>query len=272
MVKAANLALIPNIKYENRFYLVLPPMTDNRLLSYLKHQSFHPDIVSLFINPFFFIRYAFKKNIRQFIPMLKGRLLDFGCGRKPYEKLFNVSEYIGVDMAGTGHDHKNSKVDVYYDGKHLPFEDESFDSLFCSEVIEHIFDPDEILPEINRVLKPGARALITIPFSWNEHEMPFDYARYTSPGIKHLLEKNGFKVIEIKKSGNFARALFQLWALYFFELFKKLGKPGYVLSLLFIAPINILGSIGLVLFPKDHSLYFTNIVLAEKPTGIISKK
>jgi len=239
-------------------------MSDNKLIGYLKHQSFQPTILSVFTNPFFFTRYAFYKNIRKYIPQLKGRLLDFGCGRKPYEDLFNVTEYIGVDMVETGHDHKNSKIDVYYDGKNLPFDDSSFDSLFCSEVLEHIFNPEEILPELKRVLKPGAKALITVPFSWNEHEMPYDYARYSSEGIKHLLEKNGFKIIELTKSGSFARVNFQLWALYFFELFRKLGRTGYLLSLLFIVPINIIGSILLILLPRNESLYFTNIILAEK--------
>lgn len=239
-------------------------MSDNKLTAYLKHQSFQPGILSIFINPFFFIRYAFYKNIRRYIPQLKGKLLDFGCGRKPYENLFNVTEYIGVDMIETGHDHKNSKIDVYYDGKRLPFNDSIFDSLFCSEVLEHVFNPEEILPELNRVLKPGAKALITVPFSWNEHEMPYDYARYSSEGIKNLLEKNGFKIIELTKSGNFARVNFQLWALYFFELFRKWGRAGHLLSLLFIVPINITGSILLILFPRNESMYFTNIVLAEK--------
>lgn len=239
-------------------------MSVNKLTAYLKHQSFQPGILSIFINPFFFTRYAFYNNIRRYIPHLKGKLLDFGCGRKPYEYLFSVTEYIGVDMAKTGHDHKNSKIDVYYDGKRLPFNDAIFDSLFCSEVLEHIFNPDEILPELNRVLKTGAKALITVPFSWNEHEMPYDYARYSSEGIKNLLEKNGFKIIKLTKSGNFARVNFQLWALYFFELFRKWGRVGYLLSLLFIVPINIAGSILLILFPRNESMYFTNIVLAEK--------
>ena len=239
-------------------------MSDNKLTGYLKHQSFQPGILSVFINPFFFIRYALFKNIRRYIPRLEGKLLDFGCGRKPYENLFSVTEYVGADMVETGHDHKNSKIDVYYDGKRLPFNDSVFDSLFCSEVLEHIFNPDEILPELNRVLKPGAKALITVPFSWNEHEMPYDYARYSSEGIKFLLEKNGFKIIEVTKSGNFARVNFQLWALYFFELFRKWGRAGYLLSLFFIVPINITGTILLVLFPRNESMYFTNIVLAEK--------
>lgn len=263
-MKKENLGSTSIIRYEPRFYLVLPLMSNNKLITYLKHQSFQPTILSLFINPFFFIRYALFKNIRDYIPHLKGSLLDFGCGRKPFENLFSVTAYIGVDIEETGHDHKNSKVDVYYDGKHLPFNDESFDSLFCSEVLEHVFNPDEILSELNRVLKPGAKALITVPFSWNEHEMPYDYARYSSEGIKHLLQKNGFKILGLKKSGNFARVNFQLWALYFFELFRKIGRMGYLLSLLFIVPINILGSILLILLPRNESMYFNNIVLAEK--------
>lgn len=239
-------------------------MKENSIAAYLKRQSFQPTLLSLVINPFFFIRLAYYKNIKKYIPKLKGDLLDFGCGRKPFENLFVVKKYIGVDIENTGHDHNNSKVDLFYDGKHLPFDKDTFDSLFCGEVLEHVFNPDDILPELNRVLKPGAKALITVPFSWNEHETPFDYARYSSFGIKYIFEKHGFKILEHTKSGNFARVNFQNWALYFFELFRKWGKAGYIISLLFIMPINIIGSILLLIMPKNKSLYFTNIILAEK--------
>jgi SAM-dependent methyltransferase len=232
--------------------------------NYLKQQSFQPDFLSLFINSLYLIRKPLYKHIRTFAPTLKGKLLDFGCGRKPYENLFTVNEYIGVDMEKTGHDHTNSKVDVFYDGKRLPFDNNSFDALFCSEVIEHIFNPDEILPELNRVMKPGARALITVPFCWNEHEVPYDYARYTSFGITHLLNKHGFRVLELKKSGNFVRVIFQLWALYFFEKLKRFGRVGYAFSLFFIVPINLAGATIARIFPQNDSLYFNNIVLAEK--------
>jgi len=231
---------------------------------YLKQQSFQPGPFSIFINPLYIIRRELFKNIRSFAPQLKGRMLDFGCGRKPFENLFSVSEYVGVDMETTGHDHTNSKIDVYYNGKHLPFPDASFDSLFCSEVLEHVFNPDEILPEVNRVLKPGAKALITVPFVWNEHEVPYDYARYTSFGITHLLNKHGFEVIELKKSGSFTKVIFQLWALYFFEKLRRFGKAGYAMSLFFIVPINIAATLFLPLFPPNNSLYFNNIVLAQK--------
>jgi len=235
------------------------------LLSYLRQQSFRPNVLSIFINPFYFIRLALYKGIKELAPQLSGKLMDFGCGRKPYRSLFTVSQYIGVDLEKTGHDHSLSEVDVYYDGKTLPFPDKHFDAIFCSEVVEHVFDPELILPELRRTLKPGGRLLLTVPFSWNEHEIPYDYARYTSFGIAHLLNKHGFKVLENKKTGNFARVNFQLWALYFFELFKGLGKAGHLISLVFIIPINIVGTILLPLFPKNQSLYFNNIMLAENP-------
>lgn len=234
------------------------------LQAFLKRQSFQPGIPGLFSNPFYFIRRNLYKHIRQYAPRLNGKLLDFGCGRKPFENLFSVTEYIGLDMEQTGHDHQNSKVDVYYDGRHIPFPDDSFDALFCSEVLEHVFDPDLILPEMRRVLKKGATALFTVPFCWNEHEVPYDYARYSSFGITHLLEKNGFQVTELKKSGNFAQVIFQLWALYFFELFKKMGRPGYILSMLFIVPVNLAGSLIKLLLPKNDSLYFNSIIIAKK--------
>ena len=118
-------------------------------------------------NPFYFIRRDLLGKISQNAPELTGKLLDFGCGSKPYQSLFiNASEYIGLDYEGEGHSHKDEQVDVLYDGRHIPFPDNSFDSVFSSEVMEHLFNPDEMLPEINRVMKPGAKILITCPFVW----------------------------------------------------------------------------------------------------------
>jgi SAM-dependent methyltransferase len=236
----------------------------NKIIQILRKQSFQPNFISVFINPYYLIRKELNRNLSFFIPQLKGRLMDFGCGRKPYENLFSVDEYIGVDIQTTGHDHTLSRVDVYYDGKHIPMPDGSFDAVFSSEVLEHIFNPDEILPELNRVLKHGGKILLSVPFCWNEHEVPFDYARYSSYGISHLLTSHGFKVIELRKSGNFARVLFQLWILYISELFKKSGRFGFIISLLLIAPFNLLSIILAPLMPLNKTLYFNNVVLAEK--------
>ncbi len=234
------------------------------MTDFFRQQNFQPWVLSIFFHPFFFIRRDLSRNIRLLTPLLSGRLIDFGCGRKPFEKLFQVSEYIGLDIEETGHDHRHSKVDIYYDGKHIPFPDQSFDALFSSEVLEHVFNVEQIIAEWHRVLKPGGRCLVTIPFCWNEHEVPYDFARYTSFAVKDLFERNGFRIVVLKKSGHFARVVFQLWALYFYELFKKWRLAGYLLSLIFIIPINVLGSILLLILPKDESLYFNNIVVVEK--------
>lgn len=108
------------------------------------------------LNPFFFIRKGLFYNITQLAPRLSGRVLDFGCGAKPYRKYFTeCSEYIGCDIEVSGHSHINENIDVYYDGKHLPFENDSFDCIFSSEVFEHIFNLEDILNELKRVLKSG---------------------------------------------------------------------------------------------------------------------
>ena len=234
-------------------------------LDFIRKQSFAPGFAGLFVNPFYFLRRQLFKNIRSLAPRLKGRLLDFGCGRKPYEQLFTVDEYIGIDMEQTGHEHTLSKVDVYYDGKTIPFPNEHFDSIFCSEVFEHIFNLDEVIPEIKRVLKRGGQILVTVPLCWNEHETPYDFGRYTSFGIKHVMEKHGFEATEVRKSGNFFLVNIQLWALYFHNTIQFKNKmAAFVLRMLFIIPINLIGLILSPLFPRNDSLYFNNIVLARK--------
>lgn len=242
------------------------------ILNYVRKQSFEPGFGGIFVNPFYFLRRALYKNIRSLAPQLSGKLLDFGCGRKPYERLFSVERYIGIDMEQTGHEHTLSKVDVYYDGKTIPFADEYFDSVFCSEVFEHIFNLDEVIREIRRVMKQDGKILLTVPLCWSEHEVPYDFGRYTSYGIRHILERNGFEVLELRKSGNFIKVNIQLWALYFHNaIMVKPKNFAFLLKMLFIVPINIFGTVIDPLFPKNDSLYFNNVVLARKCERIIRK-
>ncbi len=236
-----------------------------KIINFGKRQSFQPNILSIFLNPFLFIRWGIFRKIQFFAPKLSGVLLDFGCGRKPYQDLFKVEKYIGLDLAKTGHDHTESEVDVFYDGKKIPFEDNYFDSVFTSEVFEHVFNLDEVLLEIRRVMKPNAQILLTIPFAWGEHEKPYDFARYTSFAIKHILEKNGFEVIAQEKSGHWAEVLMQLWTGYIFTLFQTKNRIlNTFFTVLFITPFNILGILFSLIMPKSKDLYHNNIVLAKK--------
>ena len=71
--------------------------------------------------------------------------------------------------------------------------------MLCNQVLEHVFNPQEFLGELGRVLARGGRLLLTVPFVWDEHEQPFDYARYSSFGLKALLEQHGFRVLQHRK-------------------------------------------------------------------------
>ena len=231
-------------------------------------ENFNPPVS----HPLYFIRKGLYNKIRQYSPDLTGHLLDFGCGAKPYKALFtNVSSYTGVDYDSEGHNHDNEQIDYYYDGKTLPFANDHFDSIFSSEVFEHIFNLDEILPEINRVLKKRGKLLFTCPFVWEEHEAPNDYARYTQFALKSLLEKNGFTNITIDKNGHFASALHQLFILYINNhwlhhvfFFSRFGWFRKGVRQIIVPVLNTLFLLFEPLWPKSDKLYLNTIILAEK--------
>ncbi|MFN8257023.1 MAG: class I SAM-dependent methyltransferase [Bacteroidales bacterium] len=231
-----------------------------------RKQLFNPNFFSLFINPFFIIRRNLYKCLKTEAPKLSGKVLDFGCGSKPYKSLFvNAVEYIGLDIENEGHSHEKEDIDFYYDGKTIPFGNEVFDSVFSSEVFEHIFELDNSLDEISRVLKKNGKLLISLPFAWNEHEIPNDFARYTSFGIIYLLEKHGFKVASITKAGHFAEVVAQFVPLYIYELIATKKKfLNLFLNLFFISPFIVVGFLVSHVLPVNKSLYFNNVILAEK--------
>jgi SAM-dependent methyltransferase len=236
------------------------------LHSYYLKQLFKPGLISLFINPFYFIRLHLYIAVKKQAVNCTGRILDLGCGLKPYKQLFtNAGEYIGIDIENPGHDHSKEEIDVYYDGKTIPFEDNSFDCVFFSEVFEHVFNPDEILKEVFRVLKPNGKVLLTTPFAWDEHEIPYDYCRYTSFGIKHILEKNNFTISDYSKTGHFIQVIVQYWMLYIRNnLFTKNKYLNIFINLIFISPFTITGILFSAILPRKQSLYFNNIVVAVK--------
>ena len=84
---------------------------------------------SPFTNAFYFIRKGLFTGVKDNAPLLRGSVLDFGCGAKPYRHLFtNASSYIGLDIEKSGHSHEDEQIDVYYDGKIIPFGNEHFDN------------------------------------------------------------------------------------------------------------------------------------------------
>ena len=239
-------------------------MFRNRLRQLYQEALFRPGPLAVFVNPFYFARKGLYRHVRALASEIRGRTLDVGCGQKPYESLFRSSAYIGLEM-DTPENRKQKKADVYYDGKVFPFDSEEFDSVVINEVFEHVFDPDGFLAEVGRVLKPGGALLMTVPFVWDEHETPWDFARYSSFGISAILRKHGFQVEILRKSVNDIRAIFQLLTGYIYK--KTVTRSPIVnilLTLLLIAPFNLLGELLGMILPGNDDLYLDNIVLARK--------
>ena len=226
--------------------------------------EFNPDIR----HSSYLIRSGLYKAVGKYAALLSGKMMDLGCGSKPYQSLFNVEKYIGVDYASEGHPHDNEDIDVYYDGLTLPFPNENFDAVFSSEVFEHIFNLEQLLPEINRVMKKGANILVTCPFVICEHEIPNDFARYTSFALKHLFEKNGFRVVAFEKTGTHVTAIMQLRITYIHQhilpFFRKIPVVRSGLRLAVYSGMNIWALIKNKLLPKKTDLYLNNVILCEK--------
>lgn len=234
------------------------------LFSYYRQQMFFPSFLALFFNPFYFARKNLASAISELSTHINGHLLDVGCGLKPYRSLFKVDCYRGLDIDSPV-TREQGVADDLYDGTQFPYQNETFDSALCNQVLEHVFNPDQFLTEINRVLKPGGKLLLTVPFVWDEHEQPYDYARYSSFGLSALLDKNGFKIISHRKLAADATIIFQLTNAYLFKLIQR--WPPFI-KLLFtatvMATVNIIGFVAGKLLPANPDLFLDHAVLAEK--------
>jgi SAM-dependent methyltransferase len=227
-------------------------------------EAFFPKILGLFINPFYFARKGLARHVTDLAVNITGKTLDVGCGIKPYAHLYGSDEYVGLEI-DTVQNRINKHADYYYDGNRFPFDDGSFDSLVANEVFEHVFNPDDFLNETLRILKPHGMVLLTMPFVWDEHEQPYDFARYSSFGIKALLERHGFEVIEQRKSIDDIRVIFQLLNTYIYK--KTLTKNPWfrvITTLVLMAPFNVVGELLAIITPRNSDLYLDNIILARK--------
>lgn len=95
------------------------------------------------------------------------------------------------------------RPDVQGDAERLPFADGTFDAVICAELLEHVFDPRQVVREIRRVLRPGGRVLITVPFLVPIHGDPGDFGRYTDAFWIRVLALLGFERVSIETQGFF---------------------------------------------------------------------
>ncbi|AUS04139.1 class I SAM-dependent methyltransferase [Pseudotamlana carrageenivorans] len=166
----------------------------------------------------YFIRTSIFKSLKECSIHFKGDLLDIGCGKMPYKKFLlensEIKQYIGLDIETALNYDIQVKPDYSWDGRIMPFGDESFDCAFGTEVLEHCPEPEVVLKEVFRVLKPGGVFFFTVPFLWNLHEVPNDEYRYTPFSLKRHIKNSGFHNIEIKATGGWHASMAQMLGLW----------------------------------------------------------
>ena len=124
----------------------------------------------------------------------RGRLLDIGAGDRWISGAVGPDvEYLALDYPATGRDLYRARPDVFADAHALPFPDASFDAVVCLEVLEHVRDPARVLREIARILRPGGRAWLSMPFLYPLHDAPFDFQRFTEFGLRRDLGTAGLE-------------------------------------------------------------------------------
>jgi len=171
-------------------------------------------------------------NLSEVIPKYaKGRLLDIGCSDKPYEALTRsvVIEHVGIDHANS--QHSLLKADIIADAYKTTLENLSFDTVLSTSVLEHLERPYDALNEIYRILNYGGYLILTCPLFWHIHEEPRDFFRYTGYGLRFILEKAGFEIIEIRPLSGFVVTFAQEFV-YFLNLFKKHRVLSHMISIL----------------------------------------
>lgn len=209
-----------------------------------------------------------KKKIEDAVPKIldrnrKYKILDYGCGVKPYEYIFeNYSEkYTGVDVGENPHADRRIEP-----GEKLPFENEEFDVVLSSQVLEHVENTELYLSECRRVLKHEGILILSTHGTWQFHSAPVDVQRWTSYGLKKLIEKFGFDIVNfIPVLGQLALTS-QLRLTFYHSFVKEVFKPlkliYYPLSLLYQLKMKIEDAITPQRVKDRDSAYY--IVVANK--------
>lgn len=153
-------------------------------------------------NRYHIARRGLRRYVEDQAPRLRGRLLDVGGGPDPFCDLIPADvKRVCLEIS------LEYRPQVVASALRLPFAPASFDTILCTEVMEHIYETRAVLSEMFRVLKPGGVALFTTPFTWGLHYEPHDYWRFTPFAWARLLEQAGFRLVHQQRLGGLASAL-----------------------------------------------------------------
>jgi SAM-dependent methyltransferase len=226
-------------------------------------------VQSIIFNPVWLSEYRLRTKIESVISSTKidsiERWLDVGCGLRPYESSFPDGVYVGVDVEDSGRSASLKVPDHYFDGVTLPFAKANFEGVISTQVLEHVPNPQGLLEEMHRVIKPNGMLILSLPFVWQEHEEPYDYFRFTQFRITELLHKTGFEVESLAKDTGTIEALAMLINTYVMHNFvPPVGGLGRVFAMIICLPIQLLALVLQRVLPDKRQLYLNLVVRAKR--------
>ena len=198
----------------------------------------------------------------------KGVLLDIGCGTKPYEKNFAVfvQKHWGLEYSPESGFWGN-RADVFGDAAALPLVDNSVDTILCTEVLEHVPNPEKVIAEFARVLRPDGILMTTAPFFYPIHDS-FDFFRYSDKGLAEIMQRHGLTVEKIQPLSGTGVTIALLFNLFWFDIgflwTKWLYPIGLLLRpllLLLVFLVNIAGWVGEKILPSNQ-MSFNHLTVA----------
>jgi SAM-dependent methyltransferase len=215
-----------------------------------------------------------RRDIEYFVQKYKisGRIIDVGCGQKPFGGIFSNSEYLGIDFASysKNKDAGTGKPDYFFAKDYekyflLPFENESFDNAVSFQVLEHHPKPEIMISELARVTKKRGLILIACPFIYALHEEPRDFQRLTHYKLKEILGRNGCEVVAIKKQGSFFSAVSML-ANEQLNHFAVKNSLNYFLAVIFYPLFLLCQYTGILIdfFIRSDIVFINYAILAKK--------
>lgn len=183
---------------------------------------------------------------KEIIFYARGDMLDIGCGNKPFYQFIkhHVDSYVGLEHPDTPHD--KTLADVFGSADNLPFEENKFDVVVLTQVIEHVENPGKVMLEIFRVLRKEGICIVAWPFLYPIHEEPRDYYRYTLFGISTLAKEAGLKIEKMVPVSGFWITWFGFISIYVF------GKSGFLYLMMYL-PLLLLKALCVFLQTLDRN-------------------
>jgi SAM-dependent methyltransferase len=204
-------------------------------------------------------------GLKKFIKNKKGKILDIGCGESPYKHLLANFEYIGIDYLEADLFGYNNKEIIKFDGINIPFQGNSIDNIICTEVLEHTQHPQELINEMNRVLKTSGECYITIPWSARYHYIPYDYYRYT-PSMLSILFKKFSKIEILNRGTDITTIVSKIIIVFVRQLF-----PKTISQIIFFPLFLLLSPILFLLLPLGYLSLMLNLGSSNDPLGYCVK-